>query len=372
MGRTAAIAGRILRQFRHDPRSVALIAIVPLVVMALIGYLISDEKEALAVAVVNADRPAPGQGPSIGGSIVRELGAEPTIHLEAAASPATAEGEVRSGAAAAAILLPAGLTANVLTGQPATIRVVVKGLEPGLEGPVMKALSSAVEILRGTATSAPAGLGLSIERVALLGGAVLSTLDYYAPVLIAVFAFLFTFMLTSVAFLRERSTGTLGRLMASPVSRVELLLGYLLGFLGFAMLQALLVLGYVTWILNVHVAGAPWLVLLILAVLVIGVVNLGIALSFYARNELQVVQFIPLILLPQVFLGGLFWPVIALWPPLRWLSALFPLTHAAAALRGVMVGAQTASDIAGQLLALAAFAVAMIVLGVLALRKQRA
>jgi ABC-2 type transport system permease protein len=115
-----------------------------------------------------------------------------------------------------------------------------------------------------------------------------------------------------------------------------------------------------------------WVVLLVIVLLVVGSVNLGIALSFYARNELQVVQFIPLVLLPQVFLGGLFWPVETLWPPLRWLSQLFPLTHATAALRDVFIAGAGFTDVAGRLLALVAFAVAMVVLGVLALREQRA
>src|SRR3970282_593917 len=111
--------------------------------------------------------------------------------------------------------------------------------------------------------------------------------------------------------------------MASPASRLDLLLGYLLGFIGFAMIQALVILGYAVWVIGVHIAGPPWLVLLTLLILVIGVVNLGIALSFYARNELQVVQFIPLIFVAQIFLGGLFWPVQTLWAPLRLLSPNF-------------------------------------------------
>lgn len=100
--------------------------------------------------------------------------------------------------------------------------------------------------------------------------------------------------------------------------------------------------------------------------------NLGIALSFYARNELQVIQFIPLVLLPQIFLGGLFWPVESLWLPLRDLAQLFPLTHAAVALRKVMIGGADLADIAGQLLWLIGFGAAMVLVGVLALRKQRA
>jgi ABC-2 type transport system permease protein len=186
-----------------------------------------------------------------------------------------------------------------------------------------------------------------------------------------VFAFLFVFMLTSVSFLRERSSGTLERLLASPIGKAEILIGYLLGFLGFAMLQTLIVLGYATLVLHAEVAGPVWVVFAVLILLVVGVVNLGIVLSFEARNELQVIQFIPLVLLPQVFLGGLWWPVDTLWPPLQWLSALFPVTHAVHALRGVMLAGLGFEDVARDLVALAVFAAAMVALGLVVLSRLR-
>jgi ABC-2 type transport system permease protein len=374
--RIGAIALRILKQFRHDRRTVALIVIVPLVVMALIGYLIGDKgKRPLPVAEANLDAGAatPAGNVSIGASIASALRKQDGIDVHAAPSERAAIDEVRSGDVAGAVLLPADLTQQVLTGG-GSVRVVVMGTDPNLQGPVLRATQAAV---LSVATSAASAVGfqappLTVKPVTLEGGVGLSPLDYDAPILLTFFAFFLTFLLTSVSFLRERSSGTLDRLMASPASRVEVLLGYLLGFIGFAMGQALLILGYATWVLHVRIAGSIWLVLLVLAVLLIGVVNLGIALSFYARNELQVVQFMPLVLVPQVFLGGLVWPVQTLWLPLRWLSQLFPLTHSTVALRAVMVGGEGFGDIAGRLLALLAFSVAMVAVGVLALRKQRA
>jgi ABC-2 type transport system permease protein len=373
--RVLALAGRILRQFRHDRRTVALIVVVPLIVMALIGYLVSDDKEPLPVAVVNLDAgTATPSGPlSLGSRIVDLLGAAPGIEVRLLSSETAARQQVRDSEVAGAVILPANLTRDALAGSSVPVQVVVGGIQPGLYGPVVDATRMAIATLPGTAGGA---LGLpappvSIEPVSLEGGVDLKALDYNAPVLVSVFAFLFTFMLTSVAFLRERSSGTLERLMASPVSRLEILTGYLLGFIGFAMAQGLIILAYAIGVLDVRVAGSIWLVLLILAIEVTGVVNLGIALSFYARNELQVIQFIPLLLLPQVFLGGLWWPVQTLWPPLRYLSQVFPITHAAVALREVMIGGAGLADIGQRLLALLAFAAAMMAIGVLALRKQR-
>jgi ABC-2 type transport system permease protein len=374
--RVFALAGRILRQFRHDRRTVALIVIVPLVVMALIGYLVSDDKEPLPVAVVNLDEgvTTPNGTVSLGDRIGALLGADPTIEVVPVATPEAARRQVAEVEVAGAVILPADLTQQALSGGSVPVQVVVGGIQPSLYGPTIEATRRALAELPEAAGGA---LGLpappvTIEPVAIDGGIGLKALDYNAPVLVTVFAFLFTFMLTSVSFLRERSSGTLERLMASPVSRFEILTGYLLGFIGFAMTQAVIILGYAIVVLDVRVAGSIWLVLLVLAVLVVGVVNLGIALSFYARNELQVIQFIPLVLLPQVFLGGLWWPVQTLWGPLAFLSKLFPISYAVTALRKVMIGGAGFADIVPQLLALVIFAAAMMAIGVAALRKQRA
>jgi ABC-2 type transport system permease protein len=359
-GRLAAIAGRILQQFRHDPRTLALIVVVPLVVMVLIGYLIGDSgKEPLPVAVV-------GGGSASTSRFEQALDRQPGIEVVGTRTLAAATAAVRNGDLAGAVQLPAVTPGPA---PPGPIRVIVNGTDPGLQGPVLSGTANAVSALAGSI-----GLGNALQIVPkpVDGAATLSTIDAYAPVLEVVFAFFFTFLLTSVAFLRERSSGTLDRLMASPARRLEVLLGYLLGFVGFALLQSLLILAYAVWVLHVSIAGPLWVVLLVIVLLVVGSVNLGIALSFYARNELQVVQFIPLILLPQIFLGGLFWPVQTLWTPLRWLSQIFPLTHAAVALRQVFIAGAGFADVADRLLALLAFAVAMVALGVLALRKQRA
>ncbi|MEW6059552.1 MAG: ABC transporter permease [Actinomycetota bacterium] len=376
LSRIGAIALRILKQFGHDPRTIALVVIVPLLVMALIGYLIGDSgKGALPVAVVNLDAGADASvgHVELGEQIVSGLSAQGSIEVRTVPSEATATERVRAGDAAGALIVPADLTRRVLAGEEASIRVVVGGIDPNLQGPVITSAARAVQTLteRGSEIGFRAS-PLSVQTVPLEGGASLSPLDYDAPILLTFFAFFLTFLLTSVSFLRERSSGTLERLMASPASRLDVLLGYLLGFIGFAGAQALLILGYATWVLDVRIAGSIWLVLLVLVILLIGVVNLGISLSFFARNELQVVQFIPLVLIPQVFLGGLVWPVQTLWTPLRWLSQLFPLTHSTVALRGVMVGGEGFGDIAWRLLALLAFSVAMVAVGVMALRKQRA
>ena len=143
---------------------------------------------------------------------------------------------------------------------------------------------------------------------------------------IGLFAFFFVFLLTSVAFLRERSQGTIERLLVSPLSRTELVLGYVFGFRSSRWLQSLVILRFVIYVLRVHYAGNLGLLFLVTLALTIGGVNMGIFVSAFARNELQVVQFIPLLIVPQVLLGGLFFPVSTLPVVLKQLAYVMPLT----------------------------------------------
>jgi ABC-2 type transport system permease protein len=354
-----ALALRIVRGFRHDRRSLGLIVVVPLIVMALIGYLVGDSKESLTVAVSGASRP-----------FLDALALQPGIVVVQEPAVDAAIAAVQHGDASGAITLVA--VDRCLGTCPPKLTVVVPGEDLQVESMIVQAAARASAIAGGQPVQEGTLPGLTVQRLDLPGGSRPSTISFAAPAMVTTFAFLFTFMLTSVAFLRERSSGTLERLLASPITKAEILTGYLLGFLPFAAVQSGFVLGYAILVLNATVAGPFWLVLVILLLLVIGVVNLGIALSFYARNELQVIQFIPLVLLPQIFLGGLWWPIATLWPPLRWLSILFPITHAVHALRAVMLAGQGFTDVWTDLLALVLFAFAMTGLGVLVLRRQRA
>ena len=123
-------------------------------------------------------------------------------------------------------------------------------------------------------------------------------LDRVAPVLMAVFAMFFTFILTGVSFLRERSQGTLERLLTTPVGRGDILVGYLLGFLVFAAIQSVVILLFTILALQVSYRSDLWQIFVLPMVLTVVSVNLGIFISTFARNEFQVVQFIPIILSP--------------------------------------------------------------------------
>jgi ABC-2 type transport system permease protein len=197
-----------------------------------------------------------------------------------------------------------------------------------------------------------------------------SMLSWVAPGMLAVMAMFFGFLLTGVSFLRERSQGTLERLMASPVSRWDLALGYLLGFLVFATIQAVIVLLFIIYALDIQYRGALWQIFVMQFIVTIGAVNLGIFVSTYARNEFQVVQFIPLLILPQVFLSGILWPVEQMPNYLQWVANFMPLTYAVGGLREIMLNGDTLGGIPKELGVLLAFTAAMSVGAAFTLRRR--
>ncbi len=199
-----------------------------------------------------------------------------------------------------------------------------------------------------------------------------NVLDYIAPALLATLALFFSFLLTGISFLRERSQGTMERLMASPVSRLDIVVGYLCGFFIFALTQTLIILLFTIYVLDVHYSGDLWQIFIFQIVIITGAVNLGIFTSTFARNEFQMVQFIPLIILPQVFLCGVIWPVEQMPDYLQWLSVILPLTYAVDGLRDIMLAGKNLIDVSLELAVLVGFAVIISILAAVTLRRGAA
>jgi ABC-2 type transport system permease protein len=194
-------------------------------------------------------------------------------------------------------------------------------------------------------------------------------LDQIAPALLATMVLFFSFLLTGISFLRERSQGTMERLMASPVSRLDVVLGYLFGFFLFALAQTLIILLFTIYVLDVNYYGDLWQIFVFQVVIIAGAVNLGIFISTFARNEFQMVQFIPLILFPQIFLCGVIWPVEQTPEYLQWMGRFLPLKYGVDGLRDIMLSGMSLIDVWFELLVLVGFTVVTSVLATLTLKR---
>jgi ABC-2 type transport system permease protein len=183
--------------------------------------------------------------------------------------------------------------------------------------------------------------------------------------------FFFTFINAAIAFIRERSQGTLEKFMVSPLNRVEMISGYVLGFSLFTLLQSATTLSVVTLGFGVPLHGSALTALAVVLLLGAGALVLGSFFSNFARSEFQVVQFIPLIITPQIVLCGIWWPLQSVPEFIRPFSYMLPLTYAAHALRAVMLkGAGVADILYPDLLALGVFFLIFFAAATLMLRRE--
>ncbi|MGN7299782.1 ABC transporter permease [Ferdinandcohnia sp. SAFN-114] len=195
--------------------------------------------------------------------------------------------------------------------------------------------------------------------------------DVLSPILIGFFVFFFVFLISGIGLLKERTTGTLERLLSTPIRRGEIVTAYLVGFGIFAIIQTIIVVFFAITVLDVILVGSLWNVLVINLLLALVALSLGILLSAFAASEFQMVQFIPIAVIPQIFFSG----IIPLEGMANWLQVIakfMPLYYAADALKGVMYKGLGITDISLNLLMLVIFAAVFIILNVFALKKYRA
>ncbi|MGG7508642.1 ABC transporter permease [Plantibacter sp. YIM 135249] len=190
------------------------------------------------------------------------------------------------------------------------------------------------------------------------------------PAVIALFPFIVMFLVTSIATLRERRSGTLERLLSLPLGRGDFILGYTLAFGLLAVLQAAITVGFAVWVCGLDIAGSTGLMVLVAVCDALLGTTLGLLASAFAATEFQVVQFMPLLVFPQVLLGGLFLPTDQLPSVLEAIATWLPLTHAIDALNAVVTGAEDDAYVMGQVLIILAWSVGAVTLGSLTLRRR--
>jgi ABC-2 type transport system permease protein len=197
------------------------------------------------------------------------------------------------------------------------------------------------------------------------------TFDRVGPPLVGIFPFVSMFLVASISMLRERTTGTLERLMSLPIAKLDLLLGYALAFALLAVAQASLTAAVSFGLLGLDTLGPVWLVVLLAVANAVLGMALGLFLSAFAQTEFQAVQFMPAFVLPQVLLAGLLVPRDKMAPLLEAISNVLPLTYAYDALARA-----TADDLGGRLVLdavlIGSFVVAALVLGATTLRRRTA
>lgn len=338
--RIKALVIRILKQFKRDKRTMALLIMAPILVLSLLYLVFGDDDYSPRIGLVDFPE-----------ELVEQIDfseAEVTEYADEEAAYQAVEEQS----------LDAYLT--VENNQPS---ITLEGSDPLINSAVLNWMQEAFEPLTGERAS-------QLDATFIHGHEDMRHFDYFGPVLLGFFIFFFVFLISGVSFLRERTRGTLERLLSSPLRKWEIVMGYVIGFGLFTIVQATIISTYSIFVLGMMMEGNYIYVLLITLFLSFSALTLGILLSSFAHNELQMIQFIPIVIVPQLFFSGLFnLETISDW--VSWIGPLTPLYYAADALRNVMVRGLGFEHIYSQLLVLIGFSVVFVVLNIVVLRQHR-
>lgn len=367
MRNAMAVTLRILRQFKHDRRTIFMIVVAPVLALFLLNtifgapdyrplVLTGDVSDAFVTALGDADARTEHASQADALERLKEADADGFVTTENGELRVWVEGSDAS---------KTGAVVRAVTKAQAQTRAAVKlEIKPiTLPNGMVIDPSQYVKVPEIKAPAAP-------KVTYVHGSADMGVFDFYGPVFIGVFIFFFVFITSGISFVRERTGGTLERLLAMPIRRWELVLGYVQGFGLFTLGQSALVAAAGIYWVKFPNLGSFWLVLLIALSMALVSLLLGILVSEFANTELQVMQLMQIIVIPQILLSGML--DLSQTPGwMRFLNQVFPVTYGADAMRAVMLRGEGLGDVAGDLGVLWGFIAVLFVANVIALRKYR-
>ncbi|WP_010630714.1 ABC transporter permease [Sporolactobacillus vineae] len=398
MSNLFAMARRIIRQILRDRRTLALLIMAPLLILTLVWFIFGAKTSEPNLAVINAQssdfasafptsqytRMSPLEAhqaladKKIDAYV--DLSTPVNVHLEGS-DPS------RNGLAMNRIQKSMQKVQQInVTKMSNQLKSIIQTQQKAIQGQqqVMKKMMAALHLYapgtlaqiqkqapkqtRPAAMQTPEKVSLDLSY--LHGNNSLNTFDAFGPAMVGIFVFLFIFMIGGVSFLRERTTGTLDRLMASPIKNYQIIWGYMIGFGLFVIVQSFILTCYLVYVLNIYNVGSLFDVLMIVFILSFSALSLSILLSTAAKNELQMFQFIPLVIVPQVFLSGLF-PIDTLPKWVQVIGDLMPIHYSTEALRNIMIRGTGFAGWWLDGLVLVLFSVVFITINIIAIRRSR-
>lgn len=342
--RIQALVKRIMLQMFRDKRTLALLFLAPLLVLTLMYLIFDGNDEELRLGLVG------------GNDMLVESLEDRGITVE------VFDGADRS------TILDRDLD-GILEIEADGATVTLENNNP-TQAKGLLAQVSQILALQGQGAANPNAVAPALETNYIYGNENTDLFDVIGPILVGFFVFFFVFLISGIGLLKERVSGTLERVLATPVKRWEIVMAYLIGFGIFAIIQTTIVVFYSIYILDIVMEGAVWHVIVINLLLALVALSLGILLSTFAGSEFQMVQFIPIVIVPQIFFSGIF-PIEGMTDWLQNLGRVMPLYYGAEALKAVMYRGEGLIDVRGELLVLGLFASLFIVLNIVALKRYR-
>lgn len=352
--RIIALVNRIIKQTIHDKRTLALMMFAPLIVLTLVYFLFNSGNDVhLKIGVYNTS-------PTFNTSLE-----ESELNVIKYSSKDDVEN----------IIIDNDLSAFLYT-ENNNVYITYENSSPQNSQKLKFIITNIIikenfnNIYKLLDTKILNLQDVKIEENYIYGDSNMNYFDTINPMLIGFFVFFFVFLVSGISLLKERSSGTLYKLLATPIRRYEIVLGYLLGYGVFALIQTIIVVLFAVYVLNMKIVGSIFLVLLVNVLIALVALSLGILLSTFANSEFQMMQFIPIVIVPQIFFAGLI-PLDSMAEWLQKIAYIIPLNFGANALTNVIIKGFTFSQIQSDVYILILFMIILSLLNVLCLKKYR-
>lgn len=364
--RISAMAGKETIHIRRDPRTLGLALIMPVVMLFLFGYGVSSDLDHIPLAFADLDQT------EVSRALARAFDGSREFRIVARPTPEGIEPLFRKGAAVAALVVPRGYERELLLGKKAQVQLMLDGADP-IVGNQILAKADAIARVESQRLAGAAFFGQApplLVKVWTLYNPEGRSALYMVPALSAFLLAITAVMLTALAIAGEWERGSMEQLFASPVGRLEIVLGKLLPFLVLGMLELLLVVAFGALVFDVPIRGGLPPILLFGFVFLAGMLGQGLFISVVAKSQLVATQAGALsAMLPSIILSGMIFPLENMPLVLQLISRVIPARYLVHALRGILLKGNGLEVLWPDLLALSVFAV--VVLGLATARFKR-
>jgi ABC-2 type transport system permease protein len=360
-----AIVVKELRQMRRDRITLAMIVGIPVMQLILFGYAINFTLRGLDAGIADQSNTAGSR------ALVMDMLATGVISPVATVNtPQELMVMIRRGEISVGIVVPPDFELRRSDGREA-VQVLVDGSDTAVQAAAAQLaqtpLDSSVASLQAPATSTPPTPPISV--VSFYNPERRSAVNI-VPGLIGVILTMTMVLFTGVAIVRERERGNMELLIATPLTRAELMIGKVLPFVGIGFVQTTVILALGVWLFTVPVRGSLFDVYVAAGLLILANLTLGLLISTRAQSQFQAMQMTFFVFLPSILLSGFMFPFAGMPKVVQWLAEVLPLTHFLRLIRGVMLRGASLWELWIDVFALAAFTGVMMTAAILRFRKR--
>ena len=358
--RVFTTAKRVSKEFFRDKRTLAMMFVAPIFIMWLMSIVFSASTTT-SVSVASVNTPS---------NVVEIMQNVEDVSLEQFQTKEEADKKLQNGEVDTVIYYDNGTYnvtyANIDSSKTVKAQQVLKSSIQGAEAKnLVEVVKKASPKIENNQQQQP-----ELKEYYNYGNADTTFFNKVAPVLIGYILFFFVFLISGMALLKERTTGTLDRLLATPVKRSEVVFGYILAYSSLAIVQTIIVTLSSIYLLNIEVVGSLYYVIIVNVLLAMVALSLGLLLSTIAKSEFQIMQFVPIVVIPQMFFSGIV-SVESMGKIAVYISKILPVTYASDGLSKIILEGKNLVAVKQDVTVLIVFCVVLIALNVIGLKRYR-